>query len=284
MPLPVLDLPLPDWDDPNTPLLLGAALVLIVLLVWLGLRRRALHPGVRALLSTLASGDQSVVFCLRGMFVPGNELFSRAPADPRQPTEGQTVHKWVKVPEVYSAPDVLALGELQNLLLSSNRRLNLKVVSGEPSRQAWSQETFALGPHYKAMQILDACEPRLVTVRQPAAFRGVTNPELFEARDGLDFGLIYKGRHPATHQIFWVVMGLGDTGTAAAAHFLRGQARALGLLAGRNCFAAIISVDTNKGWEGSVLRSLQPRPSWWRRLLYRKQWQKLTTSPWTVPV
>src|SRR5262245_27760951 len=128
MPLPALDLPLPDWDDPNTSLIIGAA-VLLVILIWLGLRRRALHPGIRALLSSLTSGDPSVVFCIRGMFVPGNELFSRAPADPRQPTEGQTVHKWVKVPEVYSVPDVLALQELQTLLLSGNRRLNLKVVS-----------------------------------------------------------------------------------------------------------------------------------------------------------
>jgi hypothetical protein len=282
MALPALDLPLPPWDDPNGLLLLGAAVGLGLCLVWLILRRQILHPAIRALLGPLGSGRHAVAVCLRGMFVPGNELFSRAPADPRQPSEGLTVHKWLKVPEVYSAPDVLALGEVQQLLLSSNRRLSLKVVSGEPSRQAWSQDTIAIGPHYKSMQILDACEPRLMAVRQPAAFRAVSTPEVFEAKEGLDFGLIYKGRHPATHHTFWVVMGLGDPGTAAAAHFLQAHARTLGTLTGRRCFAAVISVDTNKGWESSVLRSLQPRPSWWRRLLYRKAWQKLTTTPWTV--
>lgn len=282
MALPALDLPLPAWDDPYGLLLLGAAAGLTLGLAWLIVRRRQVHPAIRALLHPLASGHTSVAFCLRGMFVPGNELFSRAPADPRQPHEGLTVHKWVKVPEVYSTPDVLALGEMQQLLLAGNRRLSLTVVSGEPSRQAWSQETIAIGPHYKSMQILDACEPRLVTLRQPAAFRSLGTPELFEAREGLDFGLIYKGRHPATHRSFWVIMGLGDPGTAAAARFLHAHARALGALTGRGGFAAVIAVDTTKGWEASVLRSLQPRPSWWRRLLYRRTWQHLTTTPWAA--
>jgi len=282
MALPDLNLPLPPWDDPSGLILPGAALGLLLCLVWLVLRRRALHPGVRALLGPLATGPVPVAFCLRGMFVPGNELFYRAPADPRQPTEGLTVHKF-KVAEVYSAPDVLALGELQQLLLSSNRRLSLTVVSGEPTRQAWSQDTIAIGPHYKSTQILDACEPRLVAMRQPAAFRSLVSPELFEAKEGLDFGLVYKGRHPATHRTCWVVMGLGDAGTAAAARFLHAHARSLGSLTGRGSFAAVIAVDTAKGWEGSVLRSLQPRPSWWRRLLYRARWQSLTTAPWAKP-
>ncbi len=280
MALTSLDLPWASWDDPLGLLLIGAAGVLTGMLVWLLFRRQLLHPAIRAILGPLGSGTRTVAFCLRGMFVPGNELFSRAPVDPRHPAEGVTVHKWLKVPEVFSAPDVLALGEIQQLLMSSNRRLTLSVASGETGRQAWSQDTIAIGPHYKSMQILDACEPRLMTVRQPAAFRGVLSPEVFEAKEGLDFGLIYKGRHPATHHSCWVVMGLGDPGTAAAAHFLHAHARTLGCLTGRRCFAAVISVDTNKGWESSVLRTLQPRPSWWRRLVYRKAWQKLTTTPW----
>lgn len=280
--LPELDLPLPQWDDPSGFLLPGAAAGLFLLLLWVTLRRRALHPALRALMGPLATGPGSVAFCLRGMFVPGNELFSRAPVDPRTPTEGLTVHKWAKVPEVYSGPDVQALGELQQLFMSSNRRLSLRVVSGEPNRQAWSEATVAIGPHYKSLQILDACEPRVVAIRQPNAFRFLGTPELFEAREGLDFGLIYKGRHPATHHAFWVVMGLGDSGTAAAAHFLRAHARTLGALTGQGGFAAVISVDINKGWEGTVLRSLQPRPSWWRRLLFRRDWQRLTTTPWAT--
>lgn len=281
MPLTSLDLPLPAWDDWYVLLLIGAAGGLTLCLIWLLFRRQILHPAVRAILGPLGSGRRTVAFCLRGMFVPGNELFSRAPVDPRHPAEGVTVHKWLKVAEVYSAPDVLAMGEIQQLLVSSNRRLSLSVASGETGRQAWSQDIIAIGPHYKSMQILEACEPRLMTVRQPSAFRGVSSPEVFEARDGLDFGLIYKGRHPATHHTCWVVMGLGDIGTAAAAHFLHAHARILGSLTGRRCFAAVISVDTSKGWESSILRSLQPRPTWWRRLLYRKQWQKLTTAPWS---
>lgn len=284
MPLPALDPSLPAWDDLPVPYLVGTAVALALFLAWLIARRRALHPSIRALLYPLASGPQRVACCLRGMFVPGNELFSRAPADPRQPTEGLTVHKWVKVPEVYHALDVLALGELQQLLLSSNRRLSVRVVSGEPNRQAWSEPTIAVGPHYKATQILELCEPRLVAVRQPAAFRILNGTEVFEAREGLDFGLVYKGRHTATHHMHWVVLGLGDSGTAAAAHFLRVHARSLGALTGRAPFAAVISVDPNKGWESSVLRSLQPRPAWWRRFLHRKVWQKLTTTPWTVAV
>lgn len=279
--LSALDLFLPAWGELPMPVLLGAAVSLTLLLAWLVARRRALHPAVRALIHPLGSGAHEVACCLRGMFVPGNELFSRAPADPRQPTEGLTVHKWVKVPEVYDALDVQALGELQQLLLGSNRRLSLRVVTGEPNRQAWSEPAIAVGPHYKATQILDTCEPRLVAVRQPAAFR-LSGGEVFEAREGLDFGLIYKGRHSATHRTFWVVMGLGDSGTAAAAHFLRVHAQRLGALTGRGPFAAVIALDPARGWESSQLRALQPRPARWRRVLRRKVWQQLTTTPWAT--
>ncbi|MFN8654218.1 MAG: hypothetical protein U0133_22490 [Gemmatimonadales bacterium] len=280
MPPTTLGPSLPAWDALPFPVLAGTAAALVVLLAWLLIRRHLLHPGVRALLHPLGSGTHEVACCLRGMFVPGNELFSRAPADPRQPTEGLTVHKWSKVPEVHHAQDVLALNEVQQLLLASNRKIHLRVVSGEPSRQGWSEPTIAIGPHFKATQILDACEPRLIQVRQPAAFRATTG-EVYEAKEQLDFGLIYKGRHAATHQPFWVILGLGDQGTAAAAHFFRTQARKLGALTGRGGFAAVIAVDPSRGWEASALRAVHPKPAWWRRLVYRKTWQALTTNPWS---
>jgi len=266
-------------SDAN-PMAITGIVVLAVLLLALALWYWRTDPSVRLLLGSLAAKDSSSIFFLRGLFVPNNELFSKAPEDPRNPASGLTVHKWAKIPELYSVPDVRAIAEMLQLVLSVNSRLSFSLLSGETGRQTWSEDAIAIGPHYKSLQILDACEPKLVTVRQPAAFRTVQSSELFEAKEGHDFGLIYKGRHPASHRSFWVIMGLSDTGTEAAAHFLHAHIKPLARLIGGGAFAAIISVDTAKGWEGSVLKSLQPKPTWWRRLLYKKLLLKLTTTPW----
>jgi hypothetical protein len=265
----------------SNPLAIAGIAVLAVLLVGLALWYFRTDPSVRVLLGSLATKDSSAAFFLRGLFVPNNELFSKAPEDPRNPASGLTVLKWAKIPELYTVPDVRAVAELQQLVLATNSRLSFSLLSGETGRQTWSEDAIAIGPHYKSQQILDACEPKLVTVRQPPAFRTVQSSELFEAKEGLDFGLIYKGYHPASHRSCWVVMGLSDLGTAAAAHFLRAHVKSLARLIGSGAFAAIISVDAAKGWEGTVLKSLQPRPTWWRRLLYKERLKKLTSSPWT---
>jgi hypothetical protein len=266
-----------------SPVWFGLSLILLLGLAGFFLYRWHLDAPLHALLGDFSRGATSAAFFLRGLFVPGDEFFSRAPADPRTPATGLTVLKWSRVPEVYATPDVRAMGELFHLLLASNPRLGFTLLTGEPNRQAWSEDAIALGPHYKAFQILDACEPRLVAVRQPAAFRNLISQELFEAKEGIDFGLIYKGRHPASHRTCWVVMGLTDLSTASAARFLHANARSLGYLVGSNPFAAVVSINPAKGWDQAVLKSLQPRPVWWRRLLYRGHWQTLTQAPTSQP-
>jgi hypothetical protein len=279
-----LPIPLPTWAGLPQWLLPAALLALGLLLVWLLLGRRGPHRPIGALLGTLGSDSSGVNVFLRGLFVPGNEFFTRAPADPRNPSAGITVHKWGKIPEAYSASDVQALTALLQVLVTVGRRISLTLLSGEPSRQAWGTDAVAIGPHYMSLQILDTCEPRLIAVRQPAAFRGLVSQELFEAKEGLDYGLIYKGRHPATHRVFFVVMGLGDPGTAAAGEFLRAHAGSLGRLVGTGAFAAVIAVDTapERSGQPGILRSLQPRPPWWRRLFHRRLWRDLTAPP-TAP-
>lgn len=269
---------------PLDPLWLGAGAIVVLALVWIVVRTRRGDAGLHALLGHLAGKQASAVFFLRGLFVPGNELFSRAPEDPRNPASGITVHKWGKIAELYSSADVLGVSELLQLFLASHSGLRFGLLSGELGRQAWSEDAIAIGPHYKSLQILDACEPKLVALRQqPAAFRSLVSTEVFEAKEGLAYGLVYKGQHPATHRTFWVVMGLDDFGTSAAAHFLRVHARSLGRLTGAGAFAAVIAIDTAKGWEASLLKSLQPRPAWWRLFLYRARWKVLTTNPWAGP-
>jgi hypothetical protein len=264
----------------SNPLAIAGIAVLAVTLVGLGLWYFRTDPSVRLLLGSLVAKDSNASFFVRGLFVPNNELFSRAPEDPRNPASGLTVHKWAKIPELYSVPDVRAIGEMLQLVLATSSRTTFSILSGETGRQTWGEDSIAIGPHYKALQILDACEPKLVTVRQPAAFRTVQSSELFEAKEGHDFGLVYKGFHPATHRSCWVVMGLSDAGTAAAAHFFHAHIKPLARLIGGGAFAAIISVDTAKGWEGTILKSLQPKPTWWRRLLYQKSLKHLMTTPW----
>jgi hypothetical protein len=186
------------------------------------------------------------------------------------------VHKWVNIPEVFSAPDVRAAGDVLHLLVAAVPSVTITFRANDAGRRAWDEDAIAIGPHYKSVQILDACEPRLVAFRNPDAFRSLASRDVFEAKSGLDYGLIYRGAHPASHRVFWVVMGLGDVGTEAAAWFLRTHAKTLGHLTGAAPFAAVVSVETARGREAAQLKSLQPKPRWWRRLLYRKAWLKLS--------
>src|SRR4029078_12568676 len=103
----------------SNPLAIAGIAVLAVLLFALALWYWRTDPSVRLLLGSLAPKEPSTTFFLRGLFVPNNELFSKAPEDPRNPASGLTVLKWPKTPELYTVPDVLPVAELQQVVLAT---------------------------------------------------------------------------------------------------------------------------------------------------------------------
>mgnify|MGYP001409724459 CR=1 FL=1 len=257
-------------------LLVGAIGVLALSLCLSILVGRESGRPLRRLLGRAKGDVTPITVFLRGMFVPGSEYFSRVPEYPPGSGSGVTVHKLANIPEVFSAPDVRAAGDILQLLVASSPSLAIHIRTGEGNRRGWDEDAVAIGPHYKSVQILDACEPRLVAFRNPDAFRSLASREVFEAKSGIDYGLVYRGEHPASHRVFWVVMGLGDLGTEAAAWFLRANAVLLSRLTGAAPFAAVVSVETARGRETAQLKLLQPKPRWWRRLRYRKEWLRVS--------
>jgi hypothetical protein len=163
---------------------------------------------------------------------------------------------------------------VHRLLTAAGPSVAVTLDPGGSLRQTWSDHVVAIGPHYKAFQILDSCEPKLVRYRNPSAFRCLVTQRVYESRPDSDFGLIYKGQHPATHRSGWVIMGLGDASTEATARFLLQQAKRLEQLLGGRSFAAIVAVDPASR-RPPRLTSLQPAPAWWRRLVHRKVWREL---------
>jgi hypothetical protein len=273
--LSLFGIPRAEWLTSPVQILLAALLALGGAWGWAALRRHRATAPLRTLLGRLAAGSSPVSIQVRALFVPSGELFSRAPEYPPSVTAGLTVHKWTNIPEVHSAADVRAAVEVLHLLLAANRNVTAVFRPTESATRGWTEDVIAIGPHFKSWQILDHCEPRLMALRNPAAFRSLVSQEVFEARGTLDYGLVYKGSHPSTRRAFWVIMGLSDAGTEAAAWFLRRHAAALGRLTGGAPFAAVVAVDTGRGRESAAFRSLQPRPSWWRRLVYRNAWQQV---------
>lgn len=259
---------------------LAAAFTLAVAtMVWLAVGRRRAGGRTGALLGRLANGAPSIGIFLRGMFVPNSEFFSREPEYPAGISGDLTVRKWVDIPEVYPSADVRAASDLLYLLAGANPDAAITFRSIERERGGWGEDSLSVGTHFRSVQVLETCEPRLVAFRNPDAFRSLVSREVFEAKGGSDFGLIYKGAHPATHRACWVVMGIGDLGTETAARFLRLHASRLGALTGSAPFAAIISVDRGRGSDGGLLQSLHPPPKWWRKFLYRKALRMLSARP-----
>jgi hypothetical protein len=265
-------IPLDNWRQTALAVLMGAALGAALVLGTLAFRNRTRGP-VRRLLGRLAT-EKSIGVILRGMFVPNAEFYSRDP----DPGGGETppVRKWTGVPEVYDACHTRAGLEVLGLLSGLGAGQIIWLRSAEAVGKAWGDDAIAVGDHFKTQQILESCEPRLVAYRYPDAFRSLASRDVFEAKDGADFGLIYKGFLPPTRKTFLALMGLGPAGTEAAARFLRTQATALGHVTGGGAFAAI--VDPRPGRE-PILRWLHPRPNWWRRLVYRKALQRLAGTP-----
>jgi hypothetical protein len=277
MPLLISMVDLPrQWDDAVHLGLLAALFALALALGWSIMRRRDARLPLRRLLGRLATEQTTIGIFLRGMFVPGSEFFSRAPEYPPGTSGTLTVHKWIGIPEVISAADLRATTDILRLLVAANPDVDVAYRSVEKDRKVWNEDAIAIGSHFKSQQILEGCEPRLVAFRNPDAFRSVLSQEVFESRGNADFGLIYKGSHPASHRAFWVIMGLDELATEAAAQFLRVNASALLRLTGSGPFAAILAVDRLQGAQSAALRSLQPRPVWWRRLLYQKTLSRLS--------
>lgn len=253
----------------------GALAGLLLALLAGRVRRRWARRAERALLSPFATLRGQLPIYLRGLFVPGSEYFSRAPEDPRHPAGGVTVHKWPRIAEVHAAADVQAAGTLLRFLAATCPALEPVLLAGDAGRPAWGEHGIVVGPHYLAYQVLDGCTPRLATVRQPAAFRLLRSGTVFEAREGLDYGLVYKGVRSGTRRSFLLVSGLDDTGTLAAAAYLVQHAALLGRLLGAGPFALIVAVHPGRGAASATLQGLEPRPAWWRRLLYHREWRAL---------
>jgi hypothetical protein len=253
----------------------GFALALAAL-VWLAVGRRRLGVAATNLLGRLADEATSVSVFIRGMFVPNSEFFSREPEYPGGPTAELTVRKWVDIPEVYPSADVRAASDLFYLIAAANPAAAIAFRSIERDRGGWGEDSVAVGRHFRSVQILETCDPKIVAFRHPDAFRSLVSRDVFEAKGSADFGLIYKGKHPSTHRSCWVVMGIGDLGTETAARFLRLHAADLGRLTGAAPFAAIIAVDRARGPDGGTMHWLNPPPKWWRRLLHRKTLRALS--------
>lgn len=253
-----------------------------LVLSWWVLRRWVARRPVRTLLGPLATGPAAVTCYLRGLFVPTNEFFSRRPGV-GEGGPNQDMDKWAGIPEVHAAGDLRAFADLLRVLFGTNPRLVVACFSQDATRRGWNEDAIAVGPHHRALEILEGCEPNLVTFRHPGTFRTIGSQEVFQAKDGQDYGLVYKGRYPTTRRSCWVVMGTGDTGTEAAAHFLRVHARPLGQLMGAGPFAAIVAVSSPPGREPATLQWLAPRPRWWRRLLHRRRWRAISAGFRRVP-
>ncbi|MBK6780861.1 MAG: hypothetical protein IPG75_15035 [Gemmatimonadetes bacterium] len=133
---------------------------------------------------------------------------------------------------MHAAADVQAAATLLRLLAAACPRVVPTLEAGEPGRPAWGEHGIIVGPHHLAYQVLDGCAPRLASVRPSASVRLLGSGTVFEAREGLDFGLIYKGDRTGVRRSYLLVTGLGDAGTIAAAEFLARHAAGLGRLVG----------------------------------------------------
>ncbi len=268
--------PTDTWKDVALGVILGAIASAVFALVLTTLSRLRQRRPRNVLLGPLAKDRTTISVFIRPMFVPNKEFFSREPDYQPGMAGTITVRKWPNIPEVYAAGDVRAASDVLRLLGDVGRNQVIAFRSIEADWKNWSEDTIAIGGHFKTFQILEACEPRIVGFRNPDAFRSLVSTHIFEAAGQSDCGLIFKGYHPASRRTFLVVMGLGAIGTEAAAHFLRVNAAPLGSLTAGAPFAAVVTVDSTQGPQGAVLHWMHPKPTWWRRLLYWSTWKKLS--------
>jgi hypothetical protein len=109
----------------SNPLAIAGIAILAVLLLALALWYWRTDPSVRLLLGSLATKDSSAAFFLRGLFVPNNELFSKARRIPS--ASGSPCSNGRRFRALHRARCTRD-AELQQLVLATNSRLSFADV------------------------------------------------------------------------------------------------------------------------------------------------------------
>jgi hypothetical protein len=229
----------------------------------------------RAICVALGKASHAETPC--GMFVrsmqsPNGTYSSRdphiLPSVPPQPRH------WHNIRGVYGMEDVIGLADIFNLLGKAGKTRNIVMRSLESDWDRWTEPSISVGGHFKAERALEVCEPKLVKLATPS-FRLLSSGREFTVVDSRDYGVVYKGFHPATKIPAFVILGQAGLGTQSAASFFRDHAATLGRLYGSGGFAAIVVSDHLDGREGGQLVALDPRPHALRLLL-----NPVTTLRW----
>lgn len=210
----------------------------IMRLVW---RKRPL----RRFLDDLSDERKPLAIFVRNMVSSDSKYSSTLP-------DGRIEH-WQNFSVVGQA-DVEVATDVLNLLGQAGRARNFSWRSISEEWGNWSDPLICVGDSFKASKALELCTPRLVRFDRPDTFVTEQNSMSFQADAQFDYGLIYRGHHPQTHNSCLVLFGAGVQGTEAAGAYLRRHARILARLYGSGAFAAIIRVGWQDGRDsGSVV-------------------------------
>ena len=172
---------------------------------------------------------------------------------------------------VINKPEMEAAADLLSVMGRAGRFDNIEYKSAHWSLNEWSRHCLSLGIHSKTAAIIEYGQDQLVNLvfqGQGTAFRFENTEKLFQPEGKTDYGLIYKTIYPASQNHCLVIAGLKSAGTEAAAHFFRINAHALGRLFGDKPFAVLIQCEIELSRKTAQLCWCNPKPKWWRRMLY----------------
>ncbi len=245
---------------------LGTVVSIIFAVLWWLVRRLWERRLVRRFLGDLADEQKTLFVFMRDMQSINGKHYSVTPFGQRQ--------EWQNF-SVVARRDVESASECLNLLGQVGRGSNIVWRDSNRDFDEWSKPAICVGGNVKTEKAFELCKPAFVRC-ETKRFVTVADKRVFPVKEGPgghDFGVIYRGQHPAGNSCL-VLFGYGAIGTAAAGSYLRRNARYLAKLYGSQPFAAIVRVGWHDGKDSGTIAWLSPAaplapllhlPAWWQR-------------------
>lgn len=260
-------------------ILIGAAgsiiATILVLLTRLAFYKiRDMFPA-RALFEDIVGSDRPcLVFVLR-MTDLGQEGRFLTPLPKYAITSTQpSFERRQLTPWVTSTSETQSVANILNVLGRAGKTENIQLAYVDQDYDKWDSPMFILGGSWKARRALETCDPYFAFRDGQFIFK--PTEENYEPKTAdHDLGLLHKMINPSTGFPIWVAMGWRGAGTIAATGALARWWKQLGFLYGSKCFAILVEMNDQDGWQQFRIIRLYPAPAWCRKVIHPLAWRTL---------
>ncbi len=168
---------------------------------------------------------------------------------------------------VWSESDGRCAADIFNILGRVGKNKNIKIADTVKDWGKHITPIFSIGFNPKTQDLLTECEPINYSLKDLALSIDGSAIKLDSGYPG-DAGIIQKTFVKNTSVPVFILAGLGTLGTEVSGNVLSRNCVELGKLYGSKTFCLLFKTDITKGRDYYDIKSMYPKPAYWRAILY----------------